>query len=52
MKVLICNKDNPHQGCESIPLPIPDEEYDHCMELLKALGVGGVVARDCYVEQI
>ena len=52
MKVLICNKDNPHQGCESIPLPIPDEEYDHCMELLKALGVGGVVARDCYVDQI
>lgn len=52
MKVMLCNGDRPELGVATIPLPIPDEEYAHCMELLNALEIGDVRAHDCYLDQI
>lgn len=51
-KAIICNKAHPDLGCATIPLPIPDEEYAHCMELLEQMQIGGVTASDCYIDQI
>ena len=52
MNATIFNKEHPERGSATIPLPIPNEEYAHCMELLEQLGIGGVTARDCTVERI
>lgn len=52
MKCVISNKAHHDWGCATIPLPIPDEEYAHCMALLEQLQVGGVTAHDCHVERI
>lgn len=52
MNIILCNRGHPEYGAATIPLPIPDEEYDHCMELLNDLEIGDVTAHDCYVDQI
>lgn len=52
MKAIISNKQHPDWGCVSVPLPIPDEEYAHCIELLAEIGLGGVRASDCYIDQL
>ena len=52
MNATISNKQHPDWGCATIPLPIPDEEYAHCMELLEQLGVGGVTERDCHLDRL
>ena len=52
MNVTISNKQHPDWGCATIPLPIPDEEYANCMELLEQLGIGGVTASDCHIDRL
>ena len=52
MNATISNKQHPDWGCATIPLPIPDEEYAHCMKLLEQLGVGGVTERDCHLDRL
>ena len=52
MNATLCNRDHPEYGVATIPLPIPDEEYAHCMELLEAMEIGSVSGHDCYVDQI
>ena len=42
MKVLLCNKDHPEFGVATIPLPIPNKEYDNCIALLEKLEIGDV----------
>lgn len=52
MQVTLCNRNHPEYGVATIPLPIPNEEYDNCMELLEKLEIGDVTAHDCYLDQI
>lgn len=52
MQAIIENRWYPERGCATIPLPIPDVEYAHCMELLEQLGIGDVTASDCYIKEI
>lgn len=52
MQVTLCNRGHPEYGVATIPLPIPNEEYDNCMELLEQLEIGDVTAHDCYLDQI
>ena len=52
MEAIISNKAHPDWGCATIPLPIPDEEYAHCMELLEQLEIGGVTASDCHIDRL
>lgn len=47
--VLSCAK-RPEYGQVTIPLPIPDDDYDHCIDLLQAMSAGDVKARDCRVD--
>lgn len=32
LNVTLCNRGHPEYGAATIPLPIPDEEYAHCMQ--------------------
>lgn len=52
MKAIICSKARPNLGSATIPLPIPDDEYTHHVELLEQMQICGVTASDCYVVQI
>ncbi len=52
MQVTLCNRTHPEYGSATIPLPIPDEEYGRCIELLEAMEIGETTAHDCYVDQI
>lgn len=52
MSVVLENPRHPEYGAETIPLPLPQEEYDHCIELLKALEIGDAVKADCKVISI
>ena len=52
MKAILSNRVHPELGVATIPLPIPDKEYAHCMELLSAMEIGDVTDHDCYVERI
>ena len=52
MEAVLSNSDHPEFGEATIPLPIPREQYDHCIELVNALEIGSVVASDCHVNEI
>ena len=52
MQAIVSNKAHPDWGCATIPLPVPDEEYAHCMELLEQLEIGGVTASDCRIDRL
>ena len=50
--VVLSNHKFPEYGQVSIPLPIPPEEYEHCMEMLEVLCIGHATRRDCMVDSI
>ena len=52
MMAVLGNAKHPEYGSATVPLPIPNDEYGHVMELLGALGIGDVIERDCKVEEI
>ena len=40
IKAVLSNISHPEFGVVSIPLPIPKEQYDSCVELLESLKLG------------
>ena len=52
MLAILGNAKHPEYGSATVPLPIPNDEYGHVMELLGTLGIGDVMERDCKVEEI
>lgn len=52
MQAVLSNAAHPEYGTVTIPFPIPREEFDHCIELLEALEIGKVCARDCHVDEV
>ena len=52
MEAVLSNADHPEYGVATIPLPIPKEQYDHCVELLEALEIGNVSEADCRVDSL
>lgn len=50
--VVIENADHPKYGVAAIPFPIPKQEYDHVLELLKPMELGDAVRRDCRIKEI
>ncbi len=52
MEVLLCNPSNLDYGSVTIPLPIPDAEYERCIRMLEEIEIGDVTAHDCYLDQI
>jgi len=45
LQATIKNGRHPEYGVVSIPFPIPKNEYDHVLELLKSLEIGDAVGR-------
>ena len=52
MKVTLTSRAHPEYGEVTIPFPIPDEEYDHTMELLRGLDIGDTLAQDCQIVRV
>lgn len=51
-QAILRNAQHPEYGVVTIPFPIPNKEYDHCIELLDALGIGDPIKRDCMVQEL
>lgn len=51
-KAILSNKIHPELGQATIPLPIPDSEYDHTIGLLEDMGIGSPTAQDCRVDEV
>lgn len=49
---ILRNADHPEYGEVTIPFPIPKEEYDQCVEMVKALEIGDPHKKDCQVMGI
>ena len=49
-KAILSNRAHPEYGQATVPLPIPDSEYDHAIGLLEDLGIGSPTAQDCRVD--
>ena len=46
MKAVLSNADHPEYGVVTIPLPVPRNQYDHCVALLEALEIGDASESD------
>ncbi len=51
-QAILSNKSHPEYGVATIPFPIPDEQYDHIIELLEGLDIGASTAQDCRVDEV
>ena len=52
IQAVLGNPSHPEYGVASITVPIPHDQYAHCMELLEALEIGDAVKADCQVQEI
>ena len=52
LKAVLSYPMHPERGIVTIPFPIPEEEYDHTMELLEGIDIGDVLRQDCYVVEL
>ena len=52
IQAVLSNHSHPEYGVATIPFPIPNDQYAHCMELLEALEIGDAVKADCKVTKI
>ena len=52
VKAVLGNQAKPESGVVTVPFPIPRQEYEQILELLKGLEIGESVGQDCQVETI
>ena len=52
MQVILSNPKHPEYGQVTIPLPLPRDQYEDCVELLKKLEIGSATEQDCQVMKI
>ena len=52
IQAVLSNADHPEYGVATIPFPIPKEQYDQCIEMMKALEIGDPFKKDCTVVAI
>ena len=52
LKAALKNERHPEYGVVTLPFPIPKEEYDSTIQMLKGLDIGDAVRRDCTVEEV
>lgn len=50
MKAEVSSKAHPEYGQATIPLPIPNSQYDSIIDLLEAMDIGSPTAQDCQVD--
>ena len=52
MQVILSNSKHPEYGQATIPLPLAQDQYEDCVELLEKLEVGSATKQDCKVLEI
>lgn len=52
MQVILSNSKHLEYGQATIPLPLTQDQYDDCVELLKKLEIGSATEQDCQVMEI
>ena len=52
LKAVLSYPMHPEHGVVTVPFPIPEEEYDHTMELLEGIDIGDVLRQDCHVVEL
>ena len=52
MKAEVSSKAHPEYGQATIPLPIPDSQYDSVIDLLEAMDIGSPTSQDCRVDRL
>ena len=52
MQVILSNSKHPEYGQATIPLPLAQDQYEDCVELLEKLVVGSATKQDCKVLEI
>ena len=52
MKAVLSNANHPEYGVATIPLPVPRNQYDHCVALLEALEIGDASEADCRLDSL
>ncbi len=52
MKVTLRFPQHPEHGIVTVSFPIPQEEYDHTMELLEGIDIGDALRQDCQVADL
>lgn len=52
LKAALKNERHPEYGVVTLPFPIPKEEYDSTIQMLKGLDIGDAVRQDCTVEEL
>ena len=52
MEAVLSNADHPEYGVATIPLPVPRNQYDHCVALLEALEIGDASEADCRLDSL
>ena len=52
MQVILSNSKHPEYGQATIPLPLAQDQYQDCVELLEKLEIGSVTKQDCKVQEV
>ena len=52
MQVILSDSKHPEYGQATIPLPLAQDQYEDCVELLEKLEVGSATKQDCKVLEI
>ena len=52
IKAFITNAQHPEFGGATVPLPIPSDEYEGILDLLKAMEISDAVQQDCHVVEL
>lgn len=52
IKAFISNPQHPEFGGATVLLPIPSDEYESILDLLKAMEIGDAVQQDCHVVEM
>ncbi len=52
IKAVLSNPQRPECGQITIPFPIPADQYDQTIEMLRAMDLGHSVDRDCAVDDV
>ena len=51
-QAILSSREHPEIGVVTIPFPIPEKEYAHCLELLAPMGIDDPVEQQCNVVEI
>ena len=52
MQAFLSNGQHPEKGALPVTFPIPEQEYDRILDLLRPMGIGDAVRRDCQLTEL